>query len=45
MSRYTGTCFFVRSTFSAMSSSSNSEFEGYLEDYSVVDNAVVGNTC
>ena len=28
-----------------MSSSSNSEFEGYLEDYSVVDNAVVGNTC
>ena len=37
MSRYTGTCFFARSSFSAMSSSSDSEFEGYLQEFSVVD--------
>ena len=32
VSRYTGTCLIVRSSFAAMSSSSDSEFEGYLED-------------
>ena len=39
MSRYTGTCFFVRSSFAAMSTSSDSEFDAYLQELSVVDDS------
>ena len=43
VSRYAGTCFFVRGSFPAMSSSSDSEFDGFSQEFSVVDTVVDGS--